>query len=53
MSKALNHDYWTRELLGLAVAKGQHADLARRLNKGLEAIRADGSLQNIESQWSH
>lgn len=46
-------EMFVRELLGLAVAKGQHADLVRRLNKGLDAIRADGTLQKIESQWSH
>ena len=46
-------EMFVRELLGLAVAKGQHADLVRRLNQGLAAIRADGTLQKIESQWTH
>jgi polar amino acid transport system substrate-binding protein len=44
---------FVRELLGVAVAKGQHADLVRRLNLGLEAIRADGTLQQIEARWGH
>jgi ABC-type amino acid transport substrate-binding protein len=44
---------FVRELLGLAVAKGQHANLVRRLNQGLAAIRADGTLQQIEAQWRH
>ncbi|HXO16989.1 MAG TPA: transporter substrate-binding domain-containing protein, partial [Candidatus Dormibacteraeota bacterium] len=43
---------FVREPLGLAVAKGQHADLVRRLDKGLEATRADGTLQKIEAQWN-
>jgi ABC-type amino acid transport substrate-binding protein len=37
--------------LGLVVTKGQHADLLRRLNAGLAAIRADGTLQRIEMHW--
>jgi ABC-type amino acid transport substrate-binding protein len=40
-----------REPLGLAVVKGQHADLVQRLNAGLAAIRADGTLQRIEAQY--
>lgn len=41
------------EPLGLAVGKGQHADLIRRMNEGLAAIRADGTLQQIEARWRH
>lgn len=37
--------------LGLAVIKGQHADLLKRLDAGLAAIRADGTLQRIEEKW--
>ena len=37
--------------LGLAVTKGQHADLLKRLNAGLAAIRADGTLQRIEDAY--
>jgi polar amino acid transport system substrate-binding protein len=37
--------------LGLAVAKGQHADLLKRFDEGLAAIRADGTLQTIEDKW--
>jgi len=37
--------------LGLAVAKGQHADLLKRLDAGLAAIRADGTSQRIEDKW--
>ena len=46
-------EMFVQELLGLAVAKGQHTDVVRRLNQGLAAIRADGTLQQIESQWTH
>jgi polar amino acid transport system substrate-binding protein len=42
-----------REPLGLAVLKGSHADLVRRLDAGLAAIRADGTLQRIEAGWNH
>jgi ABC-type amino acid transport substrate-binding protein len=42
-----------REPLGLAIAKGQHADLVRRLNLGLMAIRADRTLRQIEVQWRY
>jgi len=38
--------------LGLAVTKGQHADLLKRMNDGLAAIRADGTLQRIEDKWN-
>lgn len=44
---------FVQERLGLAVAKGQHADLVQRLNDGLNAIRADGTLQRIEATWNH
>jgi ABC-type amino acid transport substrate-binding protein len=37
--------------LAIAVTKGQHAELIRRLAAGLEAIRADGTLQRIEAKW--
>ena len=38
--------------LGIAVAKGKHADFLKRLNAGLDAVRADGTLKRIEDQWS-
>jgi ABC-type amino acid transport substrate-binding protein len=38
--------------LGLAVIKGQHADLLNRFDIGLAAIRADGTLQRIEERWN-
>lgn len=41
---------FVQELLGLAVAKGQHADLIARLNDGLAAMRADGTLQHIQDE---
>jgi len=37
--------------LGLAVIKGQHADLLKRLDDGLAAIAADGTLRRIEDRW--
>jgi ABC-type amino acid transport substrate-binding protein len=37
--------------LAIAVAKGQHADLMRKLAAGLEAIRADGTLARIQAKW--
>jgi ABC-type amino acid transport substrate-binding protein len=37
--------------LAIAVTKGRHADLMRRLADGLEAIRADGTLARIEAKW--
>jgi ABC-type amino acid transport substrate-binding protein len=40
-----------REPLGLAVLKGRHADVVERLNAGLAAIRADGTLQRIEAEY--
>jgi ABC-type amino acid transport substrate-binding protein len=44
---------FVRERLGMAVAKGHRADLIRRMNEGLAAIRADGTLQQIEARWKH
>jgi ABC-type amino acid transport substrate-binding protein len=37
--------------LGLAVTRGEHADLLKRLDAGLALIRADGTLQSIEAKW--
>ena len=37
--------------LALAVTKGTHADLLKRLDAGLALIRADGTLQSIEVKW--
>jgi len=37
--------------LALAVTKGQHAELLGRLDAGLAAIRADGTLKHIEDEW--
>jgi ABC-type amino acid transport substrate-binding protein len=42
-----------KEPLGLAVAKGTHADLVRRLNEALAAMRSDGTLARIERDWRH
>ena len=39
--------------LGLAVTKGQHADLLKRLDAGLAAIRADGTVQRFEDKWKN
>lgn len=44
---------FVREFLGLAVAKGRQAELVRRLNEGLNAICADGTLQRIDERWGH
>ena len=37
--------------LALAVTKGTHANLLRRLDAGLDQIRTDGTLQSIEAKW--
>ena len=37
--------------LALAVTKGTHADLLKRLDAGIALIRADGTLQSIEDKW--
>lgn len=42
---------FTQAPMALAVTKGRHADLIERLNAGLAAIRADGTLQRIEDKW--
>ena len=36
----------------VAVTKGQHADLLKRLNDGLAAIRADGTWDQINKRWT-
>lgn len=41
-----------QETLALIVLKGRHADLVERINTGLAAIRADGTLQQIEAKWN-
>ncbi len=41
-----------RESLVLGVLKGRHADFIGRINAGLAAIRADGTLQRIFQEWS-
>jgi polar amino acid transport system substrate-binding protein len=41
-----------RESLVLAVLKGQHAELIRRVNAGLAAIRLDGTMAKIEAKWN-
>jgi polar amino acid transport system substrate-binding protein len=43
---------FTKLSLGLAVIKGQHADLLKRFDIGLAAIRADGTFQRIEERWN-
>jgi len=40
------------EPLVLAVLKGRHADLVDRINAGIAAIRADGTLQAIVEKWT-
>jgi polar amino acid transport system substrate-binding protein len=35
----------------VAVTKGQHADLLKRLNAGIAAIRADGTWEQINKRW--
>jgi polar amino acid transport system substrate-binding protein len=44
---------FVHESLGLAVAKGQQAEIVRRLNQGLDAVRADGTLHQIDERWGH
>lgn len=41
-----------KEPLAMVVLKGRHADLIERINAGLAAIGADGTLQQIEAKWS-
>ena len=36
----------------VAVTKGKHADLLKRLNAGLAAIRADGTWDQINKRWT-
>jgi len=38
--------------LAVAVRKGQSADLIAKLDSGLAAIRADGTLQRIDRRWA-
>jgi polar amino acid transport system substrate-binding protein len=38
--------------LAVAVTKGQHAELLKRLDAGLAAIRADGTWQRINDRWA-
>jgi len=38
--------------LAVAVRKGQHADLIAKLDKGIAAIRADGTWQRIDRRWA-
>ena len=38
--------------LALAVTKGQGADLIAKLDRGIAAIRADGTWQRIDRRWS-
>lgn len=40
------------ESLVLAVLKGQHPELIRRVNAGLAAIRLDGTIAKIEAKWN-
>jgi polar amino acid transport system substrate-binding protein len=40
------------ESLVLAVLKGHQPELVRRVDAGLAAIRADGTLQRIEDKWA-
>jgi polar amino acid transport system substrate-binding protein len=38
--------------LAVAVSKGQSADLIARLDRGIAAIRADGTWQRIDQRWA-
>jgi polar amino acid transport system substrate-binding protein len=38
--------------LAVAVRKGQSADVIARLDKGIAAIRADGTWQRIDQRWA-
>lgn len=38
--------------LAVAVTKGQHVELLKRLDAGLAAIRADGTWQRINDHWA-
>jgi polar amino acid transport system substrate-binding protein len=38
--------------LALAVRKGQSADIIAKLDKGIAAIRADGTWQRIDQRWA-
>jgi polar amino acid transport system substrate-binding protein len=35
----------------IAVSKGQHAELLKRFDAGISAIRADGTWQQINKRW--
>jgi polar amino acid transport system substrate-binding protein len=37
--------------LAIAVTKGQHAELLKKLDAGIAAIRADGTWQKINDRW--
>jgi ABC-type amino acid transport substrate-binding protein len=43
---------FTQLQLALGVSKGEHGSLLKRLDAGLAAIRADGTLQRIEKRWN-
>jgi polar amino acid transport system substrate-binding protein len=45
-----NGMFWETPL-AISVLKGRHGDLLERLNKGLAAIRADGTWQQINARW--
>jgi ABC-type amino acid transport substrate-binding protein len=38
--------------LALAVPKGRHSDLLKRLDAGLALVKADGTLARIEARWT-
>jgi ABC-type amino acid transport substrate-binding protein len=45
------HKMFSAEPDAVAVAKGQHAYLLKRLNAGIAAMRADGTWQKIDDHW--
>lgn len=38
--------------MAVAVPKGERPEFLARLNKGLDAIRADGTWQQINKSWT-
>jgi ABC-type amino acid transport substrate-binding protein len=45
------HKMFLETPLAIGAPKGKQAEILARLNKGLEAIRADGTWQKINARW--
>jgi polar amino acid transport system substrate-binding protein len=48
--KTVSDDSFTPEQYGIAVRKG-NTELLEKINKGLAAIKADGTYDKIHAQW--